>query len=96
MGDQLSHLPGIDTPQGMLLLIWLLKNGSNPRPIDELYKANHASESAMLECIEAFLEQGLAVVELDGPDPRQRLICGTDELRHRAREFTDRFKRISR
>ena len=96
MADQPSQLPGIDTPQGMVLLIWLLRNGSKSHPIDELHKANHTSESAMVECIEAFLEQGLAVVELDGHDPSKRLICGTDELRHRARDFIDRFKLISR
>jgi DNA-binding MarR family transcriptional regulator len=82
-----QNLPGIDSRQGMALLLWLLKNDGRARRIGDLYKTVRISEPTMREVVKAFADHGLAVIEPDSKDPRYRLIRGTDKLKQKVEEY---------
>ena len=42
-----ENLPGIESPQGMELLIWLLKGQGSARPLDELQRTAAMPEEAI-------------------------------------------------
>jgi DNA-binding MarR family transcriptional regulator len=87
-------LPGIDTRQGMALLIWLLKNPGQARPIGELYKAASLSEPTMRESVKAFVDRGLAAMEIGDNDSRQRLVRGTAKLEQKVQEYREWLVRL--
>jgi DNA-binding IclR family transcriptional regulator len=88
---QRDNLPGVDTRQGMLLLIWLLKQNGQARPIGELYKAASMSGATMRDVVKLFTANGL--LELDGDDSRRCLLRGTPKLRKVVEEYLDQVNR---
>lgn len=86
---QRRNLPGIDMPQGMALLIWLLENDCQARPIGQLYRASRASEPTMRAVVKLFVDFGLATFELDSSDSRRRLLGGTPKLRQVMQEYRE-------
>lgn len=93
---QRENLPGIDTSQGMALLIWLLKNGGRAHPIGELYKESRSSEPTMREAVKLFVEVGLAALEFDGRDSRRRLLGGTPKLEQTVRNYREQLALLVR
>lgn len=91
---QREQLPGIGTRQGVALLIWLLKNEGQARPIGELYKSAKASEPTMREAVRLFIERGLAAIDY-GSDSRQRLIYGTSKLDQVVAEYRMQLARLA-
>lgn len=91
---QRENLPTIDTRPGMALLIWLLKNERQPRPIGELYKSSRNSEPTMRACVKAFVSLGLASAEAQRNDTRRRLLCGTDKLERTVDEYKRRLAEL--
>jgi len=89
------NLPGIDTPPGMALLIWLLQNEGRARPVGRLYKEVRSSEPTMRACVKAFADKGLIIVCLDRRDGRRRLILATPKLRERVADFRHRLGSLS-
>lgn len=85
----------IDTHQGLALLIWLLKNGGEGRPIGQLYLESRSSEPTMRDSVKAFVSEGLAVIEANGNDARQRLLCGTAKLEQKVQEYRGRLRRLT-
>ena len=83
---KLANLPTVDTRPGMTLLIWLLKHDGKPQPIGQLYKDSKQSEATMRECVKVFISEGLAAIEPNPNDSRQRLLYGTPKLKEKAEE----------
>lgn len=92
---QRENLPMTDTCQGMALLVWLLKNGGEGRPIGQLYLESRNSEPTMRDCVKAFVAQGLAVTEPNETDTRQRLLRGTVKLQQKVREYRELLRRVT-
>ena len=82
-----ENLPEIDTPHGYLLLLWLLKQKQERRPLGDFYESSHISEPTMRKAIKAFTARGLVVVEFDNNDARCRFIRGTLKLTALAEEY---------
>jgi hypothetical protein len=87
---QQENLPGIDTPQGMALLIWLLKNEYQARPIRQLYEESASAGPLMREPVRSFVEHNLAVLERNAGESRHRLFRGTGKLKQIVQEYRDR------
>jgi DNA-binding MarR family transcriptional regulator len=83
-----ENMPEIETPQGYLLLVWLLKHMRERRPLGRLYKSSQFSEPTMRKAIKAFTARGLAIVEFDENDSRCRFIRGTPKLTALAEEYS--------
>lgn len=93
---QRANLPGIDTRQGSALLVWLLRNDGRPRPIGQLYReSSRSSEPTMRDCVKAFVEHGLALIERDPGDSRIRLLRGTAKLRQVVQEYRQRIGQLA-
>lgn len=84
---QREHLPGIETRQGMALLIWLLKREADAQPVGELYRSVSFSEPTMRDALRLFIKHGLAVATADGNDSRRRLVSSTPKLRRVVDEY---------
>ena len=93
---QQKNLPGIDSRQGTMLLIWLLKNSGQSRPIGELYKTGRISEPTMRGCVRTFVAHGLAVIERDEADARHRFIRGTAKLLQKVQEYRARLVELGK
>ena len=83
-----DNLPEIDTPQGYLLLLWLLKHKQARRSVGDFYESSHMAEPTMRKAIKAFTGRGLAIVEFDKRDARCRYIRGTSKLAALAEEYS--------
>jgi len=83
-----ENLPEIDTPQGCLLLIWLMKHKQQRRPLGDFYESSHLSEPTMRKAVRAFATRDLAIVEFDQNDSRCRFIRGTAKLTALAEEYS--------
>jgi len=81
-------MPEVETRQGYLLLLWLLKHKQEPRPLVDFYESGQFSEPTMRKAVKAFMERGLAVVDYDKVDFRNRIICGTPKLTALADEYS--------
>lgn len=93
---QRTNLPGIDTRQGSALLVWLLRNDGQARPIGQLYReTSRSSEPTMRDCVKAFVEHGLARIEKDPRDSRIRLLRGTAKLRQVVQEYRRRIGQLA-
>jgi len=82
-----ENMPEIETPQGYLLLVWLLKHKQERRPLGDFYESSHLSEPTMRKAIKAFTVRDLAVMEFDENDSRCRFIRGTPKLTTLAEEY---------
>ena len=65
-----EYMPEIETPQGYLLLLWLLKHRQERRPLGDFYASSHMSEPTMRKAVKAFTGRGLAIVEFNRKDSR--------------------------
>jgi hypothetical protein len=84
-----QNLPGIESPQGMELLIWLLKGQGSARPLDELHRTASMPEEAMREVLAMFVDRGLARAS-DENDFDRRLISGTAKFVQTVQEYRER------
>lgn len=84
-----ENLPGIDTAQGMNLLVWLLQNLGEVKAIDELNEPMPMAAPEMQKLLEAFVGRGLAFARDDVVSGR-RLIGATNKLVHLVREYRER------
>jgi DNA-binding transcriptional ArsR family regulator len=73
----------------MALFLWLLKNDGQGVSVGQLYKAIGISGPTMRKVIDAFVDAGLATIELDGTDSRLRLIRGTAKLERKLHEYRE-------
>ena len=93
--DQLEHfhqwrlqrLPELATPQGIEILIWMLKNGRVSSTVTSLYRASRFSEPTVRKCLMAFVTAGYVAMELDSGDTRRHLIRATARLHELADEY---------
>lgn len=70
---QRAHLPRSDTGVGQEVLIWLLRTRTAPRPLKDLYRSSRFSEPTVRAALKAFVEAGLAEIEVNDGDHRNRL-----------------------
>lgn len=91
-----EHLPGADTPQGAELLIWLLKCDRDRLPLKELYRSSRFSEPTVRTRLNAFIADGLAIVELDGNDARRHLVRSTAKLDKIIAEYIEQIDQVAR
>lgn len=89
-----ENLPEIDTPQGYMLLLWLLKGDQELRSIGDFYESSHLSEPTMRKAIKAFTMRDLAVLEFDENDSRCRFIRGTPKLAALVEEYVSLLARL--
>jgi len=89
-----EHLPGIDTAQGMSLLVWLLQNLGEVRAIDELNEPMPMARPEMQTLLDAFVGRGLAFARDDVVSGR-RLIGATNKLVQLVREYRERVGRLA-
>lgn len=87
---QRTNLPILQTPQGMHLLIWLLKHSNEAVPVGELYRSSKASEPTMREAVKQFVDSGLAAIQPHQGDSRRRLIRATPKLDDTVAELRSR------
>ena len=91
-----EHLPGADTPQGAELLVWILKAGRTQAPLKELYRSSRFSEPTVRARLNAFIEHGLVVIELDANDSRKHLIRNTAKLDMIVAEYIKRIDDVAK
>jgi len=91
-----EHLPGADTPQGAELLVWILKAGRTRAPLKELYRSSRFSEPTVRARLNAFIEHGLVVIELDANDSRKHLIRNTAKLDMIVAEYIKRIDDVAK
>ncbi len=82
------NMPEINTRQGYLLLLWLLRHEQEQRPLVDFYESSQISEPTMRKAIKAFMDRGLAIVETDWKDARRRYIRSTPKLTALAEEYS--------
>jgi DNA-binding MarR family transcriptional regulator len=92
---QKEYLPGIDTAQGMSLLIWLLRYDGSPQPIGKLYQECRSSEPSMRAVTSLFVEKGLATLAFDASDQRRRMLYATPKLRRVVEEYCWQIERVT-
>ena len=92
---QRENLPGIDSPQGMSLLVWLVRNDGMPKPIGSLYKDCSSSESTMRAITKLFVREGLAALTSNKRDIRRRMLCATPKLRQVIEEYGRQIERVA-
>ena len=83
-----ENVPEIYTPQGYLLLLWLLKRKQESCPLADFYESGHFSEPTMRKAITTFTARGLAVVEFEKMDARCRVVRSTPKLTALAEEYS--------
>jgi hypothetical protein len=88
-------LPGAETPQGAELLVWLLKAHRTRVPLKDLYRSSRFSEPTVRTRLNAFIAEGLAVIELDGNDARRHLVRTTAKLDKIAAEYIQRIDEVA-
>ena len=75
-----ENFPEIETPEGFVLLIWLLKHEQERRSLGDFYASSHLSTPTMRKAIKAFTARDLATVEFSKNDTRLRFIRCTRKL----------------
>ena len=73
-------LPGGGTPEGMEVLIWVLKQAAQPRPLKDIYRSSRFSEPTIRRCLRRLVDQGLVTVEASDEDERVRYARPTPRL----------------
>ena len=81
-----ENMPAIESRQGYLLLLWLLKHPQERQALLDFYESSHFSEPT--KAIKAFTGRGLATVETDWEDARRRYIRATPKLAALAEEYS--------
>ncbi len=77
---QRKNLPGIETKQGIDLLVWLLKNEGRPRLLKDLYRSSQCSEPTIRAVLKVFAGAGLVVIEHATKDSRRKYVRASPEL----------------
>ena len=90
------NLPGSSPRHRMALFLRLLRNNGRGVSVGQLYKAIGISGPTMRKIIDAFVDAGLATIELDGTDSRLRLIRGTATLEKKLEEYREFLVRAGR
>ena len=73
-------LPGLDSPLGAEILIWLLKARERPRPLMDLYNSSRFSEPTVRTLLMRLVDQGLVAFHFDDVDQRNRFAKPTPKL----------------
>lgn len=73
-------LPGLDTPLGGEILIWLLKARERPRPLMDLYNSSRFSEPTVRTLLMRLVDQGFVAFHSDDADQRNRFAKPTPKL----------------
>ncbi len=88
---QRAHLPGCESPHGNEILIWLLKCGTSPRPLKDLYRSSRYSEPTVRTSLKAFVEAGLVELQVGGGDMRNRYARVTPRFEALVAAYRQRF-----
>lgn len=92
---ELENLPGVDTPQGSEVLIWLLESQAKPRPLKHLYRSSRYSEPTARACLKYLVDKGLVLIETGGHDGRTRVARCTPKLQNSLKEYIQRFRALA-
>ena len=88
---QRANLPGCESPHGNEILIWLLKCGTSPRPLKDLYRSSRYSEPTVRTSLKAFVEAGLVELQVGGGDMRNRFARVTPQFETLVAAYHQRF-----
>ena len=84
-----QSLPGNSLRHRMALFLRLLKNDGRGISVGQLYKEIGISGPTMRKVIDAFVDEGLATIEVDGKDSRLRLVRATPTLERKLKEYRE-------
>jgi DNA-binding MarR family transcriptional regulator len=87
-----THMPVLDMPQGTEVLIWLLKGGTRPRPLKDLYRSSRFSEPTVHAALRALVEEQMIAIVRNPEDLRVHTVHLTPKLVARVREYFDRLR----
>ena len=90
-----KNLPGAETPQGVEVLIWVLKHKDSPKPLKNLYRSSRFSEPTLRASMKSLVKTGAVVLESNGSDLRNRYARATRILEDRIHLYRELFKELS-
>jgi hypothetical protein len=82
-----ANLPFLLTTQGNEVLVWLLKNKTNPKPLKDLYGSCRASEPTLRVSVKSFVSMGYAEIFCPEGDSRSRYVRMTPKLEFKISEY---------
>ncbi len=89
------NLPGVSTPQGNEVFVWLLKSQAESRPLKDLYHSSRYSEPTTRACLKHFVDKGFVLIEAGGHDGRTRLARWTPKFEEIVNEYSKRFEALA-
>lgn len=82
-------------PQGNEVLVWLLKAGTGPRPLKDLYRTSRFSEPTLRGVLKSMVDDRFIVIEPSPDDLRVRTVYLTGKLLDRVQEYLDLLRACS-
>ena len=77
---QRAFLPDAELPQGIEIIVWLLKNKAHPKPLKDIYRSSRFSEPTLRACLRSFMDSGYLELDIKGDDMRNRLARTTPKF----------------
>lgn len=89
------HMPFLYMPQGSEVLVWLLKGGTGPRALKDLYQTSRFSEPTLRGVLKSMVDDGFIVIEPSPDDLRVRAVYLTSKLLSKVQEYLQLLRECS-